>query len=68
METLQIPPSDLVPVYAGVLLADDVVIKLARIDITNFEWVALYIFKKRGEVGTVSDLAIKPREMSPLSR
>lgn len=55
-------------VYTGVLCADDVAIKLARIDITNFDWIALYVFKERGRVATVSDLAVTPREMSPLSR
>lgn len=68
METLQMSPADFPFVYQGVLADPAVELKLARIDITNFDWIALYVFKANTPTPTVSDLAIKPREMSPLSR
>lgn len=68
METLQVSPADFVPIYRGILDTEDVVLKLSRIDITNFSWIAIYLFKRKGTQGSISDLPFKPREMSPLSR
>lgn len=62
METLFIKPSDFPSVYAGVLKTG-CVMKLARIDISTFDWIALYIFRSDAKCNTVSDLPVKAREM-----
>lgn len=67
METLHIKPVDFPHIYAGVLKTG-CVMKLARIDIVSFEWIALYVFRSDSKCNTVSDLPIKAREMGPISR
>ena len=69
MEIMHLTPSEFPHVYAGVLNRKDVCMKLARIDITNFEHIALYVFRAdaRRNASTVSDLPTKPREMSAAS-
>lgn len=67
METLHCKPADFPFVYAGVLRDPQVQMKLARIDITSFEWIALYVFRSDSNVASVSNLPIKPREMGPIS-
>jgi hypothetical protein len=42
--------------------------KLARIDITSFDHIALYIFRSNSEIGSVSDLPVEPRKMSLISQ
>jgi hypothetical protein len=64
MDSLHLSPPDFVPVYNGLLEDELCTMKLARIDITNFEHIALYVFRSDSAIGNVSDLPCKPREMS----
>jgi hypothetical protein len=67
LESIVLSPNDFAHVYQGVLASDDVAVKIARIDITSFDWISIYVFKRRGLCATVSELPVKPRAMGVLS-
>jgi hypothetical protein len=68
MDSMSVPLKDFGYIYESVLNCEDVEIKLARIDITTFSSVDLFVFRRCSEVPTVSNLGIKPKEMSPVTR
>ncbi|KAF2073892.1 hypothetical protein CYY_004780 [Polysphondylium violaceum] len=71
MDTIMIPLQDVPFVYEPMVEAmknDEIEIKLARVDITNFDVADIYLFKRTSETPTVSNLPAKPKEMSMASR
>ncbi len=68
LEVMHLTAASFPPVYTGVLQDESVAMKLARIDITNFEHIALYVFRSDSPIGSVSDLPAVPREMSVVSQ
>jgi len=71
MDTVMTPLQDFPFVYEPMIEAmnrDEIEIKLARIDITNFDIADIYLFKRTSETPTVSILPAKPKEMSMASR
>ncbi len=73
LDLLQLTPKEFGHIYKQLIAADvdnggDVDIKLARLDITTLEHIEMYVFRRVGAVRTVSNLELKPREMSLGSR
>jgi FAD/FMN-containing dehydrogenase/SAM-dependent methyltransferase len=68
MDTMMVPLPDLPHIYQGLATADDIEVKLARINITNFDLGEIYVFRRDCPTPTVSNLGIKPLEMSNTSR
>jgi len=68
MDSFHLKPEDFLRIYDGLLNSDKVVMKLARIDITNFDWIALYAFPQESDFPSISALPIKPREMGQVNQ
>jgi len=68
MDTMMVPLQELPHIYTGLEAADDIEVKLARINITNFDLAEVYIFRRFCPTPTVSNLGTKPLEMSNTSR
>ena len=68
MDTMMVPLHELPHLYSGFEGADDIEVKLARINITNFELGEIYIFRRFCDTPTVSNLGITPLEMTNTSR
>jgi FAD/FMN-containing dehydrogenase/SAM-dependent methyltransferase len=68
MDTMMVPLGELPIIYEGLRSADDIEVKLARINITNFDLGEIYIFRRHCPTPTVSNLSSKPLEMSNTSR
>ncbi|GAM26439.1 hypothetical protein SAMD00019534_096140 [Acytostelium subglobosum LB1] len=71
MDTVTTQLRDLPHVYEPMIdamLAGEIEIKLARIDITNFELADIYMFRRHSLTPTVSNLPAKPKEMTMASK
>ena len=68
METLALFPKDFAFVYKSILQNKDVEIKLARIDITTFQLIDLFVFRRTSNTPSVSNLPSRAKEMSSISR
>lgn len=68
MDTMMVPLHELPHLYAGFAETNDIEVKLARINITNFDVGQIYIFRRFCETPTVSNLTVTPLEMSNSSR
>jgi len=68
MDVLTLPAGELPPIYGALLAAPDVQMKLARVDITTFDTVDLFVFREDAPTRTVSSLPHKPREQTVAAR
>lgn len=68
MDSMMISLKEFPFVYESILKCEDVETKLARLDITNFEAVDLFVLRRASNTPTVSNLGLKPKEMSAMSR
>lgn len=68
MEAMTIPLKEFPYVYESVLESEDVELKLARIDTTTFKTADLFVFRRASDIPTVSELGMKPKEMTTFSK
>lgn len=68
MDSLTVSTKDFPALYESVLQAPDVEMKLARIDLTTFEFLEFFVFRRDCDTPTVSKLPVKPNEMSTAGR
>lgn len=68
MDAMTVTINDFPHVYESVLQSENVEMKLARIDTTTFKTADLFIFHRASELPTVSELGVKPKEMSTFGR
>lgn len=68
MDVLTLPAGELPPTYGALLAAPDVQMKLARLDITTFDTVDVFVFREDAPTRTVSALPHKPREQTVAGR
>ncbi|EFC40861.1 FAD linked oxidase [Naegleria gruberi] len=66
MEMIQCKANDFLDFYERILQdpQNDINIKLARLDISNFNDINIFVFRKNSDRKTVSDLPLHPKTMS----
>lgn len=68
MDSLNVSTKDFPHLYESVLQSPEVEMKLARIDLTTFDFLEFFIFRRDCDTPTVSNLPVKPKEMTTAGR
>lgn len=68
MDSMTVSAKDFPCLYDSVLQAEDVEMKLARVDITTFDFLEFFVFRRDCDTPTVSALPVKPKEMTAAGR
>ena len=64
MDSMTVSAKDFPLLYESTLQSPDVEMKLGRIDLTTIDFLEFFVFRKDCDTPTVSNLPVKPKEMT----